>query len=85
MKLFSVNIRNRNLIISFVAIGFLGTNFKASVAASIPSWFRILVYNDFTSKVRRNLSSVKFLDSLILLKKSTVSLLYGSASACGLR
>ena len=45
MKLFIVNVRNRNLILSFVAIRFLGTEFsKGSFSASIPSWFGILVH-----------------------------------------
>ena len=70
MKLFNVNIINRNLIITFVAIGFLGSEFKASFAASIPSWFRIFVY-----KVTRNVSSIIFSISFILLIKSAVSLI----------
>ena len=81
----NVIIRNRNLII-FVGIGFLGTEFKGSFAALIPSWFGILVNKDFTSKVTRNWSSVMFCTPLVLLIKSVVSLIYdGSASACGLR
>ena len=45
MKLFNVNVRNRNLILSFFAIRFLGTDFsKGSFSASIPSWFGILVH-----------------------------------------
>ena len=75
MKLFNVNIRNRNLIVTFVAIGFLGTEFKASFAASIHSWFGILVYKDFTSEVTRNVSSVMFSTPLILLIKSAVSMI----------
>ena len=39
MKLFIVNIANRNLIINFVTFGFLETEFKAYFAALIPSWF----------------------------------------------
>ena len=86
MKLFNVNIRNGNLIVTFVAIGFLGTEFKASFAASIPLWFGIFVYKDYTSKVTRNVSSVMFSASPILLMKYAVSLIQdGSASACGLR
>ena len=86
MKLFNINIRNRNLIITFVAIGFLGTEFKASFAALIHSWFGIFAYKDFTSKVTRNVFSAMFSVSLILLMKSAVSLTQdGSASACGLR
>ena len=45
MKLFNVNVRNRNLILSFVAIRFLGTECsKGSFSASISSWFGILVH-----------------------------------------
>ena len=73
MKLFNVNIRNRNLIITFFAIGFLGTEFEASFAASRPLWFGILVYKDFTYKVTRIVSSVMFSTALILLIKSAVS------------
>ena len=65
MKLFNVNIRKRNLIISFSAIGFLGTEFEASFVASIPLWFGILVYKDFTYKVTRIASSVMFSNALI--------------------
>ena len=82
----NVNIRNRNLIINFVGIGFLGTDFKASFAVWIPSWFGIFVYKDFTSKIKRNISSDMFSTSLILLIKSDVSLIVvGNASTCGLR
>ena len=70
--MFNVNIRNRNLIIIFVAIGFLGTEFKASFAASISPWFGILLYKDFTSKVIRNVSSVMFSVPLFLFVKSAV-------------
>ena len=65
MKLFNVNIRKRNLIISFFAIGFLGTEFEASFAASIPLWFGILVYKDFTYKVTRIVSSAMLSNALI--------------------
>ena len=82
MKLFNVNIRNRNLITTFVAIGFLGTVFKACFAASIPSWFGILVGKDYTSKVMRNVSSVMFSTPLILLIKYAVSLILFSNSYC---
>ena len=76
MKSFNANIRNINLIITFVGIGYLGTEFKASFVASIPSWFGILVYyQDFTSKVTRNVSSAMFSTPLILLIKSAVSLI----------
>ena len=86
MKLFNVNIRNRNFIINFVGIGFSGTESKASFAAWIPSWFGIFVNKDFTSKIKRNISSDMFSTSLILLIKSGVSLIVvGNASACGLR
>ena len=44
MKFFNVNIKYRTLITTFVAIGVLGTEVKASFAASISSWFGILVY-----------------------------------------
>ena len=74
MKLFNVNFWNRNFIITFVAIGFLGTEFKASFAAWIPSWFSILVYKDFISKITRNVSSVTFYTPLILLIQCDVSL-----------
>ena len=57
----NVNIRNRNLIITFVAIGFLGTEFKASLAPSITSWPGILVYKGFTSKVTKNVFLLYFL------------------------
>ena len=50
-KLFHVNIRNRNLIATFVATGFFGTKFEGSFPASIPSWFGILLYMDLKSKV----------------------------------
>ena len=72
MKLFNVNIGNRNLIKTFVAIGFWGTEFKASFAASVPSWFEILVIIDFTPKLTRNAFSDMFSTPLILLMKSAV-------------
>lgn len=75
MKLSKVFIRNENFIITFAEIDFLGTEFKASIAASITSWFGILVYKNFTSKVTINISSAMFSASLILLMKSTVSLI----------
>ena len=59
MKLFNVLIRNRNSI-TFVTISFIGTEFKASFAASIQSWFGLFVYKDCISKLRRNVSSVVF-------------------------
>ena len=70
-----VQLEIENLIITSVANGFLGTEFKASFAASIPSLFEILVYKDFTSKVTRNVSSFMFSTPLILLVKSAVSLI----------
>lgn len=75
MKLSNVFIRNENFIITFAETDFLGTEFKASIAASITSWFGILVYKNFTSKVTINISSAMFSASLILLMKSTVSLI----------
>ena len=74
MKLFNVNIKNINLIITFVVIGFLGTGFRAFFAVLIPSWFGLLVYKDFTSGGMRNVFFVMFSAPLILLMKSTVSL-----------
>ena len=72
MKLFNVLIRNRNSI-TFVSISFIGTEFKASFAASIQSWFGLLGYKDYISKVTRNVLSVMFSAPLILL--SVVSLI----------
>ena len=60
------------MIITFIGIGFLGTEFKASFAVSIPSWFAILMHKDFSSKVTRNVSAVMFSAPLILLIKSAV-------------
>ena len=71
-KLFNVNIRNRNLIATFVVTGFFGTKFEGSFPASIPSWFGILLYMDLKSKVTRNVSYAIFSASLILLIKSAV-------------
>lgn len=74
--MFNVNIRNRNSKIIFVAIGFLGTEFKAFFfAASISPWFGILLYKDFTSKVIRNVSSVMLSVPFILFVKSAVSVI----------
>ena len=74
MKLFNVNIRNRNLKATFVATDFLA------------SWFGILVYKDLTSKVTRNVSSVISSAPLILLMKSAVPMIKDdSVSTCGLR
>ena len=67
--MFNVDIRNRNLVITFVAIGFLGTEFKACFAALLHSWFGIIfVYKDFTSKVTKNVSSVMFSDTEQMMK-----------------
>ena len=74
------------MLILEIKICFLGTEFKASFAAWIHSWFGIFVYKDFTSKIKRNISSDMFPTSLILLIKSDVSLIVvGNASTCGLR
>ena len=80
----SVSIRNKNLITTLVAIGLLVAEFNASLAASIPSWFGMLVYNDLTSRVTRYVSGVIFSVLLILYMKSVVSFIYdGNACACG--
>ena len=65
--------RNRNLIINFVAIGFVETEFKSSFAASIRFLFGILMHKDFTAKLRRNVSSAMFSELIF------------SASVCGLK
>ena len=71
-----------------MTVGFLGTEFKASFAALIPSWLGILLYKDFTSKVARNVSSpyvfcfIDFMDEM----RCAFDIKNGSASAgCGVR
>ena len=57
-------------------IGLLGSEFTASFAGSLPSWFGILVYEDLTSKEIRNISSVMFSQGRLVLEG--LKSLYGS-------
>ena len=76
---YNVNIKNKNLIIILAATGFYFTEFKAFFAASNPSRFGMLVWNDLISNVTRSVSFIIFSLSLILLMKSDVSFVYGGS------
>ena len=80
IKLFSVSINAKNVVITFVEAVRLEYFFKDILTGLIPSAFGILVYNDFPSReTRYELSGTKLI-WLIFLRKSVVSLTHDGIS-----
>ena len=76
IKLFSVGIKAKNVVITFVKVVRLEYFSKNSSTDLIPSKFGILVYNDFTFRETRcDLSGTKS-NCLVFLRKSVVSQTY---------
>ena len=76
IKLFSISINTKNVVITFVEAVCLGYFSKYVLTDLIPSSLVILVYNDFTSRQKSyELSGPKFI-WLTFLRKSVVSWTY---------
>lgn len=80
------------LILKKGILGFLGTEFEASFATSIPSWFGIFVYKYLAFKVTRNVlccswmkSNLLSRKSILLMKSAVPYISDGSASTYSLR
>ena len=76
IKSLKVNIRKRNLMLTFVAIGLSLWAFSFSLTASVSSQLGILVYRGFTSIDTNIVSLVSSCMSVTFLIKSGVSLTY---------
>ena len=80
IKLFSVSINNKNVVITFDEAVRLEYFSKDVLPDLIPSAFEILVYDDFTSReTTYELSGTKLIQ-LIFLRKSVVSQTYDEIS-----
>ena len=77
IKLFSVGINAKNVVIAFVEAVRLEYFSKYALANLIPSAFGILVYNDFRSREKGNEFSVNLVN---LPKKVVVSWTYDGIS-----
>ena len=75
-KLFKVRFNDRKVVITFVAIVFLGKLSSGVFTAFIPSEFGIFVYKAFTSSDTRYELSGTVSTAFSLLMKSLVSLRY---------
>ena len=72
----NVKTNNRTIVITFVAIVYLGKLSSDVSTAFIPSEFRIFVYEDFTSSDTRHELSGRLSAAFSLLMKSLASLIY---------
>ena len=84
MKLFRVNIRKRNFVTTFYAIGLSIWAFGFSLITSILTWLENLVYKHSTSIDTNIVFPVSSYKSLTFLTKSVVSLTWdGMFCTCG--